>query len=299
MNSLAPCDQEGNYMRPKNEFLNHPVPSTQEISRSQIHFLIIGRSCPWAHRTWLVHNLQNLETNIKLTIAKVNSKGGFWELTPNILECNSLLKLYKKCGLKPSLRATVPTLIDPHYSLNGKPKIISNESSEIIQLLNKWPNKGNYYDFNSEKLKEEVIKWHKLIHNSINNGVYKCGFARNQDAYNRASDELFSALSLIEKSLALKGPWLCGKKISFADIILFPTLIRWECVYEPLFSCSAEPIKSFPRLLKWRKNFFSLPKVADTCDSRTWRKDYFGALFPLKPSNIVPKGPNLSKILDI
>ena len=97
-------------------------------------------------------------------------------------------------------------------------------------------------------------------------------------------------------SLSQKGPWLCGEEMTIADIRLFPTLIRWEMIYLPLFGCSQEPLWAFPNLWEWRQKLFSIPSVAKTCDSKAWREDYFGALFPLRPSNIVPSGPNLTKI---
>ncbi len=142
------------------------------------------------------------------------------------------------------------------------------------------------------------MDWQNLIQENVNNGVYKCGFARNQKAYEKATEDLFSSLNTIEKYLQSNGPWLCGENLSIADIKLFPTLIRWESVYEPLFKCSKKPIASFPNIIKWRKTIFNLHNIKDSCDADAWRKDYFGALFPLNPSCIIPKGESIENIVN-
>ena len=132
----------------------------------------------------------------------------------------------------------------------------------------------------------------------VNDGVYRCGFARTQSAYEMSSNNLFDTLKKVNESLSKKGPWLCGKELTLADIRLFPTLIRWEMVYEPLFGCSKEPLWSFPFIWEWRQRLFAMKSISETCDSISWRKDYFGALFPLRPSNIVPCGPDLIKMVN-
>jgi putative glutathione S-transferase len=108
---------------------------------------------------------------------------------------------------------------------------------------------------------------------------------------------LFSALEQVEESLQTKGPWLCGEQLTLADVRLFPTLIRWEMVYAPLFGCSARPLWMFPALWGWRQRFFALAGVSESCNSQKWKRDYFGALFPLNPSGIVPDSPDLSRLI--
>jgi len=164
--------------------------------------------------------------------------------------------------------------------------------------LNKWPINSNNLDLNPKKYHEKIVNWQNLIQENVNNGVYKCGFSRNQNAYEKASKDLFSTLAIIEESLKTNGPWLCGEDLTIADIRLFPTLIRWESVYEPLFKCSKKPIESFPNIIEWRKTIFNLYNIKNTCDADSWREDYFGALFPLNPSSIIPKGESISKIVN-
>jgi putative glutathione S-transferase len=99
-------------------------------------------------------------------------------------------------------------------------------------------------------------------------------------------------------SLKHSGPWLCGEQITLADVRLFPTLIRWEMVYAPLFGCSERPLWQFPKLWDWRRRLYGQPGVQTSCDAKAWRHDYFGALFPLNPGGIVPTGPDLTTLVD-
>ncbi len=301
MNGLAPADTKGRYQRPPSQHQNAIVPSKNQLvdlSEAQLPRLIIGRSCPWAHRTWLVYELRNLHKNLVLLIAKANKKSGRWELEPAWLNCDSLLSLYQLCKTPPSYRATVPALVNPGAAKTCTPKLLGNESAQLVEVLNQWPTENGTNDLAPEKLQTEIDSWQELLQPKVNDGVYRCGFARTQSAYDQASHELFSALEEVELSLTKRGPWLCGRTLTLADIRLFPTLIRWEAVYMPLFRCSQRPLWTFPKIWQWRQNLLRIPNVSKTCDSSAWQADYFGALFPLNPSGIVPSGPDLSKIVN-
>ncbi len=301
MNGLAPSDESGNYLRPPTQHQNAIAPKALNLAsrtKKNLPVLIVGRSCPWAHRTWLVHKLRNLESNLSLLFVKADHKAGRWKIEPSWLGCNSLLALYQKCGAPPNHRATVPTLLDPQTPSTQGPQILGNESAQLVEVLNSWPAPQGKVDLAPKNLQEEIANWQKLLQPAVNDGVYRCGFARTQSAYNKASSELFDALSQVDQQISKQGPWICGKQLTLADIRLFPTLIRWETIYAPLFGCSAEPLWTFKNLWKWRQRFFNLPGIANTCNANAWRKDYFGALFPLRPSGIVPFGPDLAKIVN-
>ncbi len=301
MNGLAPSDSKGNYKRPENIQQEICIPTKEDLEKrelDQLPYLIIGQSCPWAHRVWIMHEIKGLKTTINLIIAKVNTAGGRWVFEPNLKGCKTLQELYKKCNDYKIKRATVPMLFDPGKDANSKFRLINNESADLVNILNKWPISNNNLDLNPKKYNEKIVNWQNLIQENINNGVYKCGFSRNQKAYEKASEDLFSNLNVIEESLKSNGPWLCGADLTIADIKLFPTLIRWESVYEPLFKCSKRPIESFPNIIKWRKTIFNLYNIKKTCDADAWRKDYFGALFPLNPSGVIPKGESINKIVN-
>ena len=143
-------------------------------------------------------------------------------------------------------------------------------------------------------------KFLDLINNSINDGVYKCGFARNQSAYEKASQNLFAAINEVENLLEKnKGGWIYGEELTYADIYLFPTLIRWELIYSKLFKCTEQELSSFEKIIEWRLKFFKLSNVSKTCYGNEWKKDYYKALFPLNPNQVIPVLPSLKEIMKV
>tara|TARA_Y100001968_G_scaffold210671_1_gene193861 strand:- start:798 stop:1769 length:972 start_codon:yes stop_codon:yes gene_type:complete len=301
MNGLAPCDEKGNYLRPISQKLNATVPEKNELldrPKNLLPKLIIGRSCPWAHRTWLIFQLKNLKESLNLLIAKPNPNKGLWEIEEEWMGCKSLLDIYQLCGSPPSHRATVPALVDPIDGINQKPKLLGNESAQLVEALDKWPSSEKNIDLNPIHLQKEINHWQDYLQEAVNNGVYKCGFARNQDAYDEASLNLFHALDKLENHLQKNGPWICGDMLTLADIRLFPTLIRWELIYQPFFCCSKKPLSNYQNICTWRKRLFNFPNIKETCDAKAWRNDYFGALFPLRPSNIIPNGPDIAELVN-
>ena len=295
MGGLGPADHEGNYRRPAGDHLTATLPAQPLEGRGKDHRarLILGRSCPWAHRTWLVHTLRQLGESLDLLMAKADHQGGRWQLDPPWRNCSTLLELYRHCGSPPSHRATVPVLVDPLEQ-----RILGNESSQLVELLNRWPAAADAPDLAPADLGTAIAEWQELLQGNVNDGVYRCGFARNQTAYNQAESALFAALEEVERSLGSRGPWLCGDRLTLADLRLFPTLIRWESVYAPLFGCSRKQLWQLPNIWRWRQQLLALPGVMATCDAEAWRQDYFGALFPLNPGGIVPAGPELSTLVN-
>ncbi len=301
MNGLAPSDKKGNFCRVPSQKLTTSIPVSSDLmgrAKEDLPILIVGRSCPWAHRTWLMFELKNLKDQINLIFARADHSAGRWAIEPAWHGLKTLDEIYKKCQMPAKFKSTVPVLIDPKPSKHKHPEILGNESSELVIALNNWPLNQDQIDLNPSYLIEEINYWQNMIQLSVNDGVYRCGFARNQSAYNKASNELFKAINFIEKKLSQKGPWLCGEHLTIADVRLFPTLIRWEMVYSPLFRCSKVPLWNFPNTWEWRKKFASIPNVTKTIDSEAWRTDYFGALFPLNPSNIIPDGPDIMTLIN-
>ena len=300
MQGLGPADAEGRYRRPPSDRMDVAIPDPSELQLrcdAQRPRVVIGRSCPWAHRTWLMHRLRRLEGTLTLLMATADHRAGRWSLVPSWLGCESLLALYRHCGTPPHHRATVPALIDPGREAGLTPLLLGNDSAALTTTLNQWPGGDGAIDWAPAALAPGIQRWMQLLQPAVNDGVYRCGFARSQKAYDEASTALFSALDAVEASLQNQGPWLCGEQPTIADVCLFPTLIRWELVYAPLFGCSARPLWMFPALWSWRQHFFELPGVRETCDGEAWRADYFGALFPLNPSGIVPAGPDLCTLI--
>ncbi|MFM7454766.1 MAG: glutathione S-transferase C-terminal domain-containing protein [Cyanobium sp.] len=290
MAGLGPADAEGHYRRPEAGFTSLP-PLPDDAASPGAHVLIVGRSCPWAHRTWLVWSLRELGATIELVVVEPDPQAGRWQFAPPFEGCTSLLELYRRCGAGPQVRATVPLL----YS-RSRSQVLVGESARLIELLNHWPAPAAAPDLDPPEQRQSTAAWRQRLQHSVNDGVYRCGFARTQAAYDRAEAELFATLEEADQSLAF-SPWLSGAQPSLADVQLFTTLIRLELVYAPLFGVSRRPLWQLPALWRWRSRFHALPGVAASCWPQAWRRDYFGALFPLHPSGIVPAGPELATLV--
>jgi putative glutathione S-transferase len=293
MGGLGPADAEGNYRRPAGAFTAKP-PLPANAGEPNGHLLVVGRSCPWAHRAWLTWSLRQLQGSIALVVAEPDPAAGRWRFNEPVQGCGTLQELYRRSGADRSQRATVPVLLERRGG-----RIVLGESARLMELLNDWPAPDGAPDLEPQALKPAIVRWRDRLQGAVNDGVYRCGFARTQAAYNRAEAELFAALEEAEAALSAPGagPWLCGAELSLADVQLFPTLIRLELVYAPLFGVSRRPLWQFPALWAWRQRFHALPGVAACCFPQAWRADYFGALFPLHPSGIVPAGPDLATLV--
>jgi len=293
MGGLGPADAQGRYRRPAAAFGERPTLPADAWAPSG-HVLIVGRSCPWAHRAWLTWTLRGLAGSIDLMVVDPDPAAGRWRFAIPFAGCTTLAELYRASGSAARAPATVPAL----YS-RSQGRILVNESARLIELLNGWPGEGP--DLWPAARREAIESWRERLQDSVNDGVYRCGFARNQAAYDEAETELFNTLEALDEQLreaASAGvSWLCGAEPSLADVVLFPTLIRLELVYAPLFGCSRRPLWQLPALAEWRSRFFALPGVAETCFPEAWRRDYFGSLFPLHPSGIIPAGPDLASLV--
>ena len=288
MDGFAPSDKNGNYARPKG-FSNLNV----KVNKNKNYYLLVGATCPWCHRLMITYKLLNLSNKIKINLLIPKYKTGEWIFKKKFYNCKNLNEVYIKCNQTKIFRATLPTLLNCE---DGEIKFISNESRDILKFLNSM-------NFNSLLVSDLIKDCDKtlldLINDDINNGVYKCGFARNQNAYIEASQKLFAALTKIEKILDKNGgPWLLGKEISFADIYLFPTIIRWELIYSKLFKCTEKDISFFKNIVMWRYNFFKLRGISETCSYKNWLQDYYQAIFPLNPNQIIPLQPSLEEIVN-
>ena len=294
MGGLGPADAQGNYQRPPGAFATLP-PLPADASAADGHVLIVGRSCPWAHRAWLVWSLRQLQASITLLVVEPDSETGRWRFSTPFEGCSTLADLYSRSGAAAGVRATVPALV-----ARSSGRIVLSESARLIELLNHWPQPAGAPELNLEPADQTTSteQWRERLQHSVNDGVYRCGFARNQAAYDRAEAALFDTLAAVNASLAARaGEWLSGPQLSLADVVLFPTLIRLELVYAPLFGCSRVPLWQLDGLWRWRQRFHALEGVAASCWPEAWRLDYFGALFPLNPGGIVPAGAPLATLV--
>ncbi len=289
MNGFAPSDLQGNYRRPRGILIkkNYEFKVNNENT-----YLLVGNSCPWCHRTLLIYKLKNLSKKVKVIFLEADINSGQWIFNEKFEGCETLHQFYKKAQKRNLFRSTLPLLFNFQ---NEQIDILSNESSEIVRFLNSIKGDSSQKTLQISKCDQDLLE---IIHSDINNGVYKCGFARNQISYEKASKNLFETLTKIEKKLEKNcGNWICGEDLTYADIYLFPTIIRWELIYKQLFKCTAKEISDFKNIIKWRLRFFKLTKVSETCFDSEWKKDYYKALFPLNPNQIIPVLPTLKEIM--
>jgi putative glutathione S-transferase len=293
MSNLAPRNASGEYIRPDSQFrqtisaaANHPYPPATGRYR-----LYVGTGCPWAHRTLVVRALKGLESAIPVTSVTPSPTEGGWVFAQAEEECRTLKELYQRAKPGYQGRCTVPVFWDTETKT-----IVNNESAEIIVLLNSEFNsfaKHPELDLYPEDLREQIDAWNAKIYPAVNNGVYRCGFAQTQAAYDRTCQELFQTLDEIETVLE-NHRYLCGDRITLADVRLFTTLFRFDTVYYGLFKCNRRRIQDYRNLGAYLRDLYQLPGVAETGNLEAVKREYYSNLFPLNPGGIIPFGPELN-----
>ncbi|NEP63447.1 MAG: glutathione S-transferase family protein [Symploca sp. SIO2G7] len=305
MTQMAPSDQTGDYQRPESTFCEltsqqqscYRIPSDRFSSEPQRYCLIVGMGCPWAHRTLIVRILKGLETAIPTTVVSPSGNEGCWVFDhpsqADSLGCRTLPQFYKRACPGFKGRATVPVLWDTQTQT-----IVNNESSEIIEILNAafdaWAIRPGV-DLYPTGLHSLIDQWNTRIYGAVNNGVYRCGFAKTQAVYEMACNELFDTLDAIDHTLSNQR-YLCGNQLTLADVRLFTTLIRFDVAYHGLFKCNRHRIVEYEHISGYVRDIYQLPGIADTCDIDAIKRDYFGNLFPLNPGGIIPLGPDLKSL---
>ena len=289
MDGFAPSDSQGNYRRPKGILIDK---NYEFKFKKENIYLLVGNSCPWCHRALLIYKLKDLSKKVKVIFLEADVNSGQWIFNEKFEGQETLHQFYKKAKKDNLFRSTLPLLFNFQ---NNQINIISNESFEIVRLLNSREGESSQKTLQICNCDQDLLE---IIHSDINNGVYKCGFARNQRSYEKASKNLFEALTKIEKKFDENlGNWICGEDLTYADIYLFPTIIRWELIYRQLFKCTEKEISDFKNIVKWRSSFFELTRVSETCFDSEWKKDYYKALFPLNPNQLIPVLPSLKEIM--
>jgi glutathionyl-hydroquinone reductase len=290
MSQLAPRNDRGEYQRPQSEFRQR-IDGGKYAPAPNRYRLYVGWSCPWAHRTLVVRALKGLESSIDVVLLWGDANAGGWKFSQPEYECQTLAELYRFANPGYTGRSTVPMLWDTQTN-----SIVNNESAEIIEILNTAFNDYATHpelDLAPVDLQDSITQWNDVIYHTVNNGVYRCGFAQTQVAYDQAHHELFATLDRLEALLETQT-YLCGELLTLADVRLFTTLIRFDLVYHTLFKCNRRRIQDYPQLQAYLQKIYNLPDVAETCDFQTILQDYYGNLFPLNPGGIIPQLPDLS-----
>jgi len=260
------------------------------------YHLYVSLACPWAHRTLIFRRLKRLESIIGLSVVHWHLGRDGWTFEPgegvvadSVNGARTLREIYTKSDPRCTSRVTVPVLWD-----RATGTIVSNESAEVIRMFNSafdgvGAAPGDYYP---EPLRGAIDAVNERVYKSLNNGVYRAGFAANQEAYEEAVVPLFATLDWLEDRLGAQR-YLVGERITEADWRLFTTLVRFDAVYYAHFKCNLRRLVDYRNLWAYTRELYQWPGVAETVDMGHIKRHYYGSHEKLNPSGIVPLGPLL------
>ncbi len=299
-----PRDQGGHFVRPDSPFRSWvttdgapgPTGAGGFHAAARRYHLIVSLACPWAHRTLIFRKLKGLESMISLSVVNwlMADRGWTFDAGPGVIPdpifgFDRLSQFYEKARSGFTGRVTVPVLWDKESNT-----IVNNESSEIIRMFNSafdalGAAPGDYYP---EDLRPEIDALNARIYATVNNGVYRAGFATSQAAYEEAFRALFETLDWLEARLAARR-FLCGERLTEADWRLFTTLIRFDPVYFGHFKCNLREIRDYPALTRYLRELYHWPGVAETVDFDHIKRHYYMSHRRINPTGVVPLGPEI------
>ena len=260
------------------------------------YHLYVSLACPWAHRTLIVRALKGLEEAIGVSIVGPEMGENGWafrgtgaDTSDTVNGASYLYEIYRLAAPDYTGRVTVPVLWDKE-----RRTIVSNESSEIIRMLNAAFDHlgGSALDLYPEALRDDIDTVNADVYRRVNNGVYRAGFATSQAAYEQAFDALFEALDELEARLG-RQRYLVGERLTEADIRLFTTLVRFDAVYHGHFKTNLRRLADYANLWGLVRELYQVPGVAGTVDLGHIKTHYYGSQRTVNPTGIVPKGPAL------
>ena len=282
-----------NWVTPDGE--NAPSGKAFKAEAGRYH-LYVSYACPWAHRTLIFRKLKGLEDMISVSVVNhfMGAQGwtfheGDGVIPDPILDAEFLHEVYTASDYTFTGRVTVPVLWDKKTKA-----IVSNESSEIIRMFNSaFDHLGaKPGDFYPEALRAEIDEVNERVYHTVNNGVYKSGFATTQEAYEDAVVELFDTLDWLEERLS-KQRYLVGDQITEADWRLFTTLLRFDAVYVGHFKANLKRIVDYPNLWAYTRELYQVPGVKSTVNMHHIKHHYYGSHESINPTGIVPIGPQI------
>jgi len=260
------------------------------------YHLYVSLACPWAQRSLILRALKGLEGMISLSVVHWRMLEHGWSFEPGpgvipdpIHNAEYLYQVYQAADPKYTGRVTTPVLWD-----RARRTIVSNESAEIIRMFNSafdgvGARAGDYYPL---ALRKEIDALNARIYETVNNGVYRAGFATSQEAYEEAVGPLFETLDWLEARLSSQR-YLCGARLTEADLRLLPTLLRFDLVYHGHFKCNLRRIVDYPNLWAYTRDVVQTPGVMATFDAEHAKRHYYESHRTLNPSGIVPLGPRI------
>jgi len=297
-------DEAGRFRRPDTTFRNwvtadgRPGPTGEggfqaEPGRYHLH---VSLACPWAHRTLILRRLKGLEDMISVSVVHPFMGEDGWTFDPGdgvvpdtVTGARLLREVYLAADPRYTGRVTVPVLWD-----RQRGTIVNNESAEIIRMFNSafdgvGARPGDYYP---EHLREEIDRVNARVYDTVNNGVYKAGFATSQAAYEEAVRDLFETLYWLEERLG-RQRYLVGDRLTEADVRLFTTLVRFDPVYAFHFKCNIRRLIDLPNLWAYTRDIYQTDGIAGTVDLGHIKQHYYTSHPSVNPTRIVPLGPEL------
>ena len=255
------------------------------------YHLFLALACPWCHRTLLFRLVKRLENVISVSFVEPLMLENGWSFAqPDpITGARYAYQIYQRADPNYSGRASVPILWD-----KAAQTIVSNESADIVRMLNSafdafTDDRTDYYP---PALRAEIDALNQRVYDTVNNGVYKAGFATSQAPYRAAVTALFETLDALEARLA-RQRYLLGDRLTEADWRLFPTLARFDAVYYGHFKCNLRHLYEYPTLWDYTRALYQQPGVAATVDLENFKTHYYGSQRRINPSGVVPLGPRL------
>lgn len=258
--------------------------------------LYVSLACPWAHRTLIFRALKKLESHVSLSVVHWHMAENGWTFAPGdgvipdpVVGAQYMHQVYTAADPKYSGRVTVPVLWDTR-----RKTIVSNESPEIIRMFNgafdALPGVDASLDLYPKDLRAEIDAVNARVYATVNNGVYRAGFATTQEAYEEAARELFASLDWLEDRLS-RQRYVAGNRITEADWRLFTTLLRFDPVYHGHFKCNLRRLVYYPNLWSYTRELYQVPGVAPTVRLDHIKRHYWGSHRNINPTGIVPLGP--------
>lgn len=261
------------------------------------YHLYVSLACPWAHRTLIFRKLKGLEELITVSVVSPDMLEQGWSFDTDtgstgdtLYDSEFMHQIYSRAKADYTGRVTVPVLWDKQQQT-----IVSNESSEIIRMFNSAFDDitGNRSDYWPTSLRGEIEELNSGIYDTVNNGVYRAGFATSQEAYEHNVKALFSSLDRIEQILSEKR-YLTGSQLTEADWRLFTTLIRFDAVYHGHFKCNLKQLCQYPHISGYIRELYQIEGVAETVDMVHIKQHYYYSHHMINPTQVVPLGPELN-----
>lgn len=262
------------------------------------YHLYVSMACPWAHRTLILRTLKGLEPHITVNVVHPDMLENGWEFRQNdplhrddIHDAGCLHEIYTRVAPDYTGRVTVPVLWD-----KSQGDIVSNESADIIRMLNsafdELPGVRADLDFYPDELQQEIDRVNERVYDTVNNGVYKAGFATAQEIYEQAYEALFESLDWLDQRLSGQR-FLVGNRLTEADWRLFTTLVRFDAVYYSHFKCNRNRLMDFEHLSGYLRDLYQLRGIPETVDIQQIKRHYYVSQRTINPTQIVPVGPEL------